>query len=133
MESLAYPAHGVIQIVALCGHQQLRRDRQTMASKNHFGNGFVHAQGAAAHTAAHVGQPQQLEKPLHRAVFAGRAVQRREHNLRLQCAQRVDAPGVQFDEVRLVSEGLQGGSDLCGGIAGHFGFRRGAAHEHRDT
>lgn len=66
-----------------------------------FEDRFVHAHGAAYDARAHIRHIHQFEQALHRAVFAHRPVQHRQHHI--ECAHILDrdAPAaVPVDEYR---------------------------------
>jgi hypothetical protein len=74
-----------------------RRLRNAVSSENGFGHRLVHCHCGPEHAATHVGDVGQLQQSLHRAVFAHRAVQERQHHRRR---------GVVMGERRLRLRGL---------------------------
>ena len=57
------------------------RLRQAARGKQRLHRGLVHAGGRGEHAGAHVGHGGQFQQALHRAVFAERSVQHREHDV----------------------------------------------------
>ena len=82
-----------VDIVAVA-QREVRRDREPGAHERALHHDLVHADRGAEHTGADVRQARELEQALHRAVFAVRTVQHRQHDVDADVRGRsVRAPG----------------------------------------
>ena len=83
--------------------------------------------------AAGIGDPHPLEDALNRPVFAAASVQRVEHHVGANLAQRVDEAPVEIERLRVVPERRQRAHHGLAGLDRNLTFGAGTAHDDRDA
>ena len=98
-----------------------------------LGDDLVHAADAGGRARAGVGEADEVEQLLDRAVLAAAAVQRHERDVRARLLEPVDEVRADVDHVHVVAEPLQRVLDLRARAEGDLALERAAALEQRDA
>ena len=118
--------------ITLCRQHCVARRRDVAGEPDQLGAQFIEAQRGRHHATAGIRNFHQLERALHRAVFAITAMQREKH-ARVAVAFQFEQRALgRVESVRIHAFAAQPCQHRVAREQGNLPFRRAAAHEDRD-